>query len=308
MKKIMTLAAVLALTSAQAADVPVFGDINYFYQQNELSVLGDFNTSARKSTTGGTTYEARGYIFETQFTYGVSDKINAFIGLDYAWDLEVQDKTTSANADYNLDGLANPELGVMYRFMNQSSDNFNVDFGAIGRINVQDAEDGESTGQASNDGNFAEARSALELMGRVGKKWNEANEWQVAAGLVYFKDGESTYNGVGGDATVDEDSSTDLYLRGSYQYRPVREFMLLVFAQLNRVGEFSSTTEGFGKETQESHYDKDYGFTAKYLFTDNLIGRFNYRISHNSDIDLKDGSEIKDQTENAFGLGVEFLF
>ncbi len=310
MRKMIVAAAVLAVTSAHAAEELKFGDLNYFFKAGQINALADFNSVYQKHKVISTIEETRGYVIETQLTYGVSDQLNVFLGLDYAYDLQTE---ISGNSDYDNDGLGNPALGANYRLMNQSATSYNVDVGAVARINIQDAETGSSGVGTSENGNYAgykESRSSLEVNGKIGRKWNEANEWQLAAGIEYFKDGESTAPG-NPDVDSDDDSSIDMYLRASYQYRPVNEIMFLLSAQATQVGEAESENDNNVKTTRDSHMDIDFRFTTKYLVTDAFIVKFNYGMSRNADFDFKSGAvsdEVSNRRENFFGLGVDYLF
>jgi hypothetical protein len=308
MRKMIAVAAVLAMSSVHAEELK-FGDVNYFFKQGQMNVLANVNSAFSEEKNDTTTQESRGYITETQFTYGFSDQLNAFIGLDYAYDLQTE---ISGNPDIDSDGLANPALGAIYRLMNQNDAAYNVDLGAVARINIEDAEEGSSDPGVVEDGNFANGRSSLELLARMGRKWNEANEWQLAGGLVYFKDGEHTVKDTTGDTDLEDDASMDLYLRASYQYRPINEIMFLLSAQATRVGEADSEVDGSNtKVEQDSHIDYNFGFTAKYLITENFIAKFNYGMSNNPDYDVKVGGtneEVTKRRKNFWGLGVDFLF
>lgn len=311
MRKMIAVAAILAVTSAHAAEELKFGDINYFLKEGQVSISADVNQSYDKNKYNSTTLETRGVIFSTQFAYAFNDQFNSFIGLDYAYDRETEDKTTGSNADVYNDGLSNPFIGANYRLMNQNDNSYNVDFGAIARINIQDAERGDSVGQNSKDGNFADSRSSLELNARMGRKFDIANEWQLAAGAVYFTEGETTLKSIAGETELDDDSSFDLFVRAAYQYRPVNEFMMSISAQATQVGETESDVKNGGKIESDSHLDLDFRFNVKYLITDNFIARLNYGMSRNADFDIKDqgsNEELKNRRENFFGLGVDFLF
>lgn len=304
MRKMIVAAAVLAVTSAHAAEELKFGDLNYFFKAAQVNATVDFNSTYEKQKVVSQMQETRGYVIETQLTYGVSDQLNVFLGLDYAYELETK---IGGQPDINSDGLANPELGAIYRLMNQSSTSYNVDIGAAARINLMDAEEGTAT---DNEGNYADGRSALEVFARIGRKWNEANEWQLAGGVVYHNDGESTELSTP-ENDSDIDSSMDLYLRATYQYRPVNEIMFLVSAQATQVGEVESEDDTNTKTTQDSHMDMDFRFTTKYLVTDNTIVKFNYGMSRNADFDVKAGAlsdEVSNRRENFWGFGVDFLF
>lgn len=315
MRKI-ALAMVLAATSVQAAEELKFGDLNYFLKTGEQNVSADISSTFSKQSVADidSEEETRGFLLETRYGYGINDQLNVYLGLDYAYDREVEDKTRNNtppadpkyDSNFNQDGLANPLLAANYRFMNQNTNMYNVDFGAVARINIEDAETGDAAGGESNDGNFADPRSSLELNARMGRKWNEANEWQLAAGLVYFNSGDYTVNDVNGDVDNEIESSTDLFLRASYQYRPVNEFMMLVSLQGTRVGEIDDEFNG-EEVTLDSHIDFDFRFTAKYLITDNFIAKFNYGQGFYADYDVED-AEVDERRENFYGLGVEFLF
>lgn len=310
MRKIIAVAAVLAVTSAHAAEQLKFGDLNYFFKAGQLNLQADLNSVYEKQKVISTMEQTRGLVVDSQFTFGMSDQLNVFFGLDYAYDLQTE---IAGNPDIDNDGFSNPAFGATYRLMNQSSTTYNIDLGVIANINIQDSEIGTSSPGISDNGNyvgFTESRSSLEVNGKIGRKWNEANEWQLAAGAKYLKDGEATEMG-SPENDIDLDSSLDMYLRASYQYRPVNEIMFLLSAQATQVGEAKSEDETNTKTTLGSHMDMDFVFTTKYLVTDAMIVRFNYAMSRNADIDAKSGAtsdEISNRRENFFGLGVDFLF
>jgi outer membrane protein W len=307
MRKMIAAAAVLAVTSAHAAEELKFGDVNYFFKAGQINVAADINSSYSKQTLLGVTTEDRGYILKTAYTYAFTDRFNAFIGLDYAFNLETENKTTPAALDSHNSGLANPSIGANFRLLNQNTSPFNLDFGAIAKFGVEDAEKGYN----GKDGNYASGRDSLEINARIGNKWDEANEWQLAVGGVYYNDGESEVSTTTGTSDVDEDSSYDVYARATYQYRPVNEFMMLISAQVNQVGEAESKIKDGDSYEHDSHIDVDLRFTAKYLITDNFIAKFNYGMSRNSEYDINisgQDQELKKRRENFFGLGVDFLF
>lgn len=308
MRKLIAVAAVLAITSAHAAEELKFGDVNYFLKQGQFNVAADLNQTFDKNKVAGNSQATRGYNLETTFGYAFTDKLNAFVGLTYAYDRRTQDKTSNPPTDptarsFYSDGLANPALGVNYRLQNQNEAMYNVDFGLVGRFNIEDAETGSFD---KNDGNFADPNHSVELNARMGRKWNEANEWQLAVGGIYNLDGESKLKSNTGSTDVDEDASLDLFLRATYQYRPVNEFMVLMSLQATQVGERDLKTNA-GKDTYDSHIDMNFRFTAKYLITDNVIGKFNWGVSRLEEVETKT-SDIENRLQNFFGFGAEFLF
>lgn len=314
MRKLIALSALCAVSSVHAAQALKFGDINYFLKEGQFNVAADVSSTYYKEMSkGNDTLESRGYLFETRYGYGITNELNAFVGLNYAYDLEVENKTITTNADYSQSGLANPVFGVNYRWLNQRDSRYNVDFGAIARVNIEQSETGRSSGQESKDGNYANPRSSLELNARMGRKWNEANEWQLAAGLIYNAAGEETLKQTGGNADIDFDldPSTDFFARATYQYRPVNEFMMSLSAQATSTGELKADSSSFDI-TDASYVDLDFVYRAKYLITDNFIANFHYGMSRNGNYDrtstlTNQPQEIK-RRENYFGLGVDFLF
>jgi len=310
MRKMIAVAAVLAVTTAHAAEELKFGDINYFLKAGEFNVAADLNQTYLKESIKGAAQVTRGLNLDTRFAYAISDKLNAFVGLTYAHDRDTRDKSGANNGRFYSDGLANPALGVNYRFQNQNEARYNVDFGAVARIGIEDAETGTLTGNSKSDVNFAQGRDSIELNARVGRKWNEANEWQLAVGGIHHMEGESTLVGVT-DQKRDEESSLDLYVRAAYQYRPVNEFMVLLSAQATEVGEREVQVKGTNQKVKEDrHVDLNFGFSAKYLVTENFIAKFNYNIFRLPTYDIKDGttSSVGNRHANVFGLGVDFLF
>lgn len=302
MRKLIAVAAVLAFSSAHAAEELKFGDVNYFLKQGEKNVTADLSQTFYKQNDGGDKTVTRAFQLDTTAAYAITDQFNAFVGLSYAYDRVTKDKSGNTER-FNSDGLANPAFGANFRLQNQNTSMYNVDFGAVARINIEDAEIG-STGE---DGNFADPNNSLELNARMGRKWNEANEWQLAVGGVYNMDGESTAKTAGGDVDVDEDASYDLFLRATYQYRPINEFMVLLSAQATQVGERDVKPEGASKDTIDSHTNVDLKFTAKYLINDGIIGKFNWGVSRLAELET-DSGDVDNRHQNFFGLGVDFLF
>ncbi len=316
MRKLIAVSLLCAVSSVHAAQALKFGDINYFLKEGQFNVAADVSSTYYKEMVkGNDTLESRGYLFETRYGYGITNELNAFVGVNYAYDLEVENKTTTSNASYAQDGFANPVFGVNYRWLNQRDSRYNVDFGAIAQVNFEKAERGNSTGQVSEDGNFASPRNSLELNARMGRKWNEANEWQLAAGFVYNASGEGTLKQTNGfsDVEMDLDSSTDLFVRATYQYRPVNEFMMSLSAQATSYGELEGESSAFDV-SEESYVDLDFVYRARYLILDNFIANFHYGMSRNGIYDrtssqgpISQTSEVK-RRENFFGIGVDFLF
>jgi hypothetical protein len=312
MRKFIALAAIFAVTSTHAAQELKFGDANYFLKQGQIGVNADFNQMFFKEKNFGTNYVSHGYNIDTNIGYALTDKLNAFVGLQYALQMDTEDKTTTTNGKFYNDGLANPAVGANYRYQNQNEARYNVDFGAVARLKFQDAQRGSSSGQNKIDGNNTAAANSLELNARMGRKWNEANEWQFAVGGIYKMNGEYTAKQTTGDVDVSQDSALDLYLRATYQYRPVNEFMFLLSAQATQVGEQGGKISGGGgKLDKDSHIDMDLRFVAKYLITETLIGRFNYGAARLEQYDVKKVSStgsVNQRFSNFFGLGVDLLF
>lgn len=312
MKRMFAVAAVLAMTTVHAEELK-FGDVNYFLKKSQQNVTLDVDQTFDQQKQFGDKTETRSSLFQATYGYAFSDQLNAFVGAGYAWDRQTENKTTTANSDIHSDGMSNPLLGVNYRLLNQNTSRYNLDFGAVARINVQDAVRGAATSHQDKDGNFADGRNSLEVNARMGRKWNEANEWQLAAGAVYHTDGEQTNKSFTGDQDIDLDSSLDFFLRATYQYRPVNEFMMLLSLQATHVGEAEGDIEGpGGKIKADAYTDLDLKFAAKYLITETFIAKFNYAIAPmTQEINTKIngvGQDVTQRNRSSFGLGIDFLF
>ncbi len=315
MRKLIAAAAVLAVSSVQAAEELKFGDVNYFLKKGEMNFSLDVLSTYEKQRSQSESLETRGVLADAKLSHAYTDQFNVFLGLNYAYDKETENRTTSSDGAYNSDGLSNPSIGVNYRLMNQNDSRYNFDLGAVARLAIMDEEKGSATGQDIADGNNADGQHGLELNARIGRKFDEANEWQLAAGFIYNMAGEYEQLGTGTDADfdVDEDASYDVYARATYQYRPVNEFMMLLSAQATRFGkregELNSTpSQDF---EIESYIDMEFTFQAKYLITDNFIAKFDYIMGRNEDQSVDIGNtnaDVKRRRENRFGLGVDFLF
>lgn len=311
MKKMFAAAAIFAVTSVHAQELS-FGDLNFIIPASKfsLSALVDYRTE--RETVLTQKKETEGWYLDTLLTYGVSNRFNLFAGLNYQYDVEVENLTTPSNARFKQDGLANPVLGGIYRLQTQSDGSFNFDLGAISRVSVMDAETGDSSGQNSKDGNAADARTSIEFFGRLGKKWNEANEWQLTAGVIQHLEGDSKVLGTAGDTKMEEKSSTDVYARAAYQYRPVHEFFMTLSVQATQVGEADLNNKTANtKSTYKSHLDWDFRYDAKYLIADSCIVRVGYALGRNPDYKVKSAGgtgDIEKRHEQHMVIGTDWLF
>lgn len=314
MKKIM-LAGLMMATTAHASDLK-FGDLNYLLGAGNFTVGAQVDLrSAEQNLSddfGSDVSETEGWYVDTLLTVGVMDNLNLFAGLNYQYDVEVSSETTPTEAKFYQDGLANPLVGGVFRILNQSDSMMNLDVGAIGRFAIADEEIGDASGSDSVDGNAAEGRNSLEVFGRVGQKWNEANEWQLSAGIVQHMSGESTQLGISGnDTDRDEDSSMDMYVKAAYQYRPVNEFMMSLAVQGTRVGDKETELDGGTTIEEDSHIDFDLTFKAKYLITSNFIANFTLGHGELADYDADvngNAVELKQRKSSRMGVGVDWLF
>jgi hypothetical protein len=313
MRKMIAALAVMSVSSICAAEELRFGDVNYFLKQGQYNLTVDANvTYYRESTTSLTTKETNAYVLETRVGYAHTDQLNFYVGMDAAFDARVTDRKVTANSAYYQSGFSNPILAANYRLLNQNSSLFNLDFGAVAKVKTQDSRLGSATGNKTEDGNFANPRSSVELNARMGKKWDEANEWQLAAGFIYNNAGEFTSldTSGGADTEVTLDSSTDLFLRATYQYRPVDEFMMALSAQATSIGEVTGEY-GASSLTQNAHVDMDFLYRAKYLILDNLTANFHYGMSRNENYgqDIAGANrDVKQRRENYYGFGIDYLF
>lgn len=305
MKKNLAILA-LALSPVVHAEELFFGDTNYFLKAKQINLTANMDMTSNQSRIGtGSDIETEGYLAGSRLAYAFTDQFNIFLLADYSYDMEV----TGGDRTYQQDGLNNPGFGANYRLLSQNDSLFNLDFGAISKVGIEDQEIGSA--DPNKDGNAANGRDSLELNTRIGKKWNIANEWQLAGGVVYNHEGE--YSQLGSSTEkYDVDSSMDLYLKATYQYRPVHEFMFAFSALGTRVGELNSKNKSTtAKSSEDAHIDYDFLFNAKYLITDNFIFKFNYGQGMNPDYDMKDegtSTERLRRRESLIGLGVDFLF
>lgn len=321
MKKVIALATLMSVSFAQAQsnkDVS-FGDLNYLFKSGEFNILADISLDRSEwkdapAVGAKTTSESEGYVVETRFTYGLADKLNVFLGLDYAWQFEFNTEPRSANKNYYEDGLRNPELGAVYRLLDQKDSGFNWDIGVSGKFALMDAERGSFGGGDSKDGNASVGNHSLDLNTSIGNKWNEANEWRLSAGVIHNFAGEYTENTSAGDVDYDTEAVQDYYFRAAYQYRPVYEFMMAFAVQGTMVGEREeeSTNQPVKTTTEfDSHFNLKFDFTAKYLILENFMARFNYAQSRLDDISVTSGnveSDINRRRHHSFGLGIDYLF
>ena len=307
MKKFLAVAAVLVVASVHAEELK-FGDLNYFLKQGQINVGADAIMNNEPSRNGAFDNEVDGYLFETHAGYALNDSLNFTLGLNYLFDGKTK---IGSNPTANDAGFQNPKFGANYRLLNQNDTGVNFDVGAVASIKLIDRE----VSSANKDGNninplltnYGEPRNTLDVNARLGKKWNEANEFYVTGGVAYHMDGSYKQLELN---KVDMDSSLDFKLSAFYQYRPVNEFMLTLGIAGTRVGEMDGK-DGSTKYTQTSHIDNQVVFNAKFLVNESLIVKFITTQDNRSNFDLKTAagnSEYNKRHALQYGLGLDFIF
>lgn len=308
MKKFLALAALMTIGTASAEELK-FGDLNYFLKAGQFNVGADLlvnNETTRVAEASET--EVDGYLLNTHYSYAIIDSLNVTLGVNVLLDGETQ---TGGGASVDAMGVQNPKFGANFRLLNQANSGFNLDFGAVASVKIADQEVASTT---KKDGNsidrmasvYSEPRSSLELNSRFGKKWNEANEFYLIAGVIYHADGEYEQLEAG---TVDVDSSVDFKLGGFYQYRPVNEFMMTFGAVATRYSDVDF--DGGVKSTDTAHTDMQFSFTTKYLVTDSLIAKFAFTKDSRGEYDRETSAgdtKIDKRNGLQYGLGVDLLF
>ncbi len=310
MKKMILAGLMLGATANASASELKFGDLNYFLKAYDYTLGFQAEMGTNQQTTQNTKIETEGWYVDGLVNFGLMDDLTLFAGVNYQYDLESSNETTNA-ARFNSDGMGNPIVGGVYRLMRQNDFGANFDLGALARVNVQDEEVGSSSGSNSVDGNAAVGRSSVDVFARLGNKWDEANEWQTVIGGVYHQSGERTDLGLNGasDVTTDLDSSMDYYLKATYQYRPVNEFMMALGAQATYVGAKEEDTSGVVTD-YDSHLDLNFSFKAKYLVTSDVVANVSLSVSELPDYDADQGGkiEITERSASRMGFGVDWLF
>lgn len=315
MKKLIVTAAIMAVTGVQAQELH-FGDLNYFLKQGQFNLKADGYLASSRTTynspgAGHTEVQMEAYQFETRYAYAFTDRLNLFLGLDYNY--KDYRKYVDGNRErYMQDGLKNPLLGANFRLVNQADSGVNVDVGVVATVRVEEAEVGYSDGVSAGDGNAANARNSYELNTRLGKKWDEANEFYLGLGAICNTSGEYTLKSSGTDRKVELERSASSYLLAGYQYRPVHEFMLGLNLRATRYESVKAMeTRSRTSMSEKAHTDKTLGFDAKYMILPNFIAKFNYFQDLNPEYDSR-ALGVKTSVENRhskrFGLGVDFIF
>jgi hypothetical protein len=291
MKRILGIVSVLVVSTVSAAEIK-FGDLNYFLTQgrSQLSLDSTWDTTevTPENVAGQVKTETEGLIAKAKYSFALSDSLNIFVGANYTYDNQVK---PVGGTRFTKDGLQNPSLGINLRASNQATSGFNLDLGAVAKVGISDEKVGSSNGQ---------------------NKWDEANEFYLAGGLVYNQSGERTdTNASGSDVDSDLDPSSDFYLGGFYQYRPVNEFMLTLGAEARRFGAVDADASGTNFEIT-SHTDYKFIFGAKYLITENFIARFDYSVGmlndYKNEVDGGTDQKFTNRHHLSMGLGVDYLF
>lgn len=322
MKKFLALAAMMVIGTAHAEELK-FGDMNYFLKQGQFNVGADFLANNEVSRVDkGDESEVDAYLLNTHYSYALSDSLNFTLGVNFLIDGETEASRViigtngkpkvSTDASADAQGVQNPSVGANYRFLNQNTSGYNVDFGAVATFKLTDREAASTNNKDGNIinptfSNYFDPRTTLEVNARVGKKWDEANEFYLVAGALYHTDGEYEQLESG---DVEMDSSVDFKLGGVYQYRPVHEFMMGFGLTAIRFGEMDGDT--FGSEfTRNDYIDYQFSFTAKYLINESLIAKFLFTHDRRDEVTYEyaaGDSKVDKRNGGQYGLGIDYLF
>jgi hypothetical protein len=311
MKKFFAMLVLLTMGQVKAEELK-FGDLNYFFQQGQFNLRSNLNLVVEESQDDGSTVEVEGYFLNNRLTYGLTDRVNLFVGVNYLYEVDTRPEGENA---IKTQGLQNPNLGIDLRVLEQNESGFNFDVGSVVHVNLMDQEVGSNAPKEEGNlinpllSNYSDPRSAIELNARLGKKWNEANEFYVLTAAKYNLKGE--YDLLGETtSTVELDSSIDYRIGAFYQYRPVNEFMMTLGLEASHFGRVEGDVEGDDLE-KDAHLDLQFSFVAKYLITENFIARLNFAQDRRSDFDYEIGGtsfEMKKRRSRSFGLGIDWLF
>ena len=313
MKIFLGIITLVMLSTAQAQDLK-FGDLNYFLKSGQINAGADLsigNESMRREGTGDV--RINGYFTDAKLAYGIMDQLNAFIKLQYLYAVDTE--ISGGSGSFDTTGFQNPEFGGQFRVLNQADAGFNFDLAAIVGLQVLERNAGSFSPQHDGDlpnpaySTRGEPRNTLELNGRLGKKWNIANEFSVLAGVVYHQEGD--YEDQENDGTATIESSIDLKSGVYYQYCPVDELRMGLGLTGIYIGETDGNNGNGLKATGTSHLDLKLSFDAKYLINEGLIVKFMMNQERRGDFEFETTSgdvSVEKRKSFNYGLGLDLLF
>lgn len=320
--------ALLVLSANASAQKHRLGDLNFFQKKSSI-----YWNSELQSTKGESTYEFDlqdgdndvlknkfdTLLFLNRVNYGITDRLNAGIGFNYAIKNEVKNTSSTLNSTPGIKlktfenaGLSDVTFNGNYRLLDQK---FYLDFGTALTLAIGDREAGSATaGGGSKDGNFQQGHHSLNMTAAVGQKIS-AIEWRVRAALDYHLDGEYTSVRSGSsDVVFDTESYMNFLLLGQVQYRPLTD--LAIAASIDYIipadRELSASNQDV---TLESENILTYGLTGKYNLTESILLKAGYQLVSEYQIDSKikvfgfsNDAREKDINYQRFLVGAEFLF
>lgn len=313
MKK-FTVALALCATSGVFAQDLMLGDLNFFQQAGSVRWNTELDYSKVDSEENKDEYTRAGINFNNAVTYGISDKLNVGLGLNYTLKNEVtNDKVAAGPKDKKTtsDGLSDVTVLGNYRLMDQQ---YYVDLVGGLTLGLTDAEVAFGTPAGESEGNNNQGHHSIALGAAAGQKINTNWEWRAFLGLDYHMSGEITEVQKGQKSQdVDTASFIDWKLSVDGQYRMDNKWAFA--AGLDYILPGEQTLEFTAANGGDEDIDEDAHFrirlAAKHNLSDSMLVSLGYDMTSSHDVESKSTggkNTVELDAAHRFVLGAQFLF
>lgn len=318
MKKLTVALALATTTGAFAQDLRL-GDLNFFQKQGSIfwQTSLDYSTvdSEEKSAGDKYEYERTRTSFDNTVTYGVSDRFNVGLGLNYAFINDVENSKVPAGntkgKDAEMDGLSDVSIVGNYRLLNK--DLF-VDLVAGLTVSLGDAEIAFNDDAKVTEGNNYQGHHSLRLGVAAGQKLQNNMEWRAFLGADHHFSGDAELKSGSNKFDADTDSFTNWLASVDGQYRMNNWAFNLGLDYVVTGDQTREFKESGTKVKQDLETDNHFRIrlAAKYNYSDNMLVSIGYQATTSHDVEVKETPNSKATEEfdmaHRFVLGAQFLF
>ncbi len=315
MKKFAVVLA-LASSSAFAQDL-MLGDLNFFQKAGSWYYNTDLAYARGESEVDNAgakdEYRTGSIVWNNAVTYGISDKLNVGLGVDWALrNATSHEKASVGGKDKKTssDGLGDFSVLGNYRL---KSDDVYVDLVGGLTLGFTDAETAVGTAAGESEGNTNQGHHSLDLAVAAGQKMSNNMEWRASLGVDYHLSGEGSQVTKGAaDADYDSDSYMNWVASVAGQYRMNNTWAFA--ANLDYVIPGDQTLE-FDAPTGDVDVETDnvwnLGLVAKHNFSSNALVSLGYSLTSGYEQDEKNGGATTTEDfdmGHTITLGGQFLF
>jgi len=317
MKKLTVVLTLASSFSAFSGDL-VLGDLNFFQKKNAALLSTSLNYSYStfeevSATFGSNDFEASSIHFTNSLTYGLSDKTNVGLGVNYA----LRNRTYFENPPSGINELRTQEEGLSdFTILGNHriwDENFFLDVIGGLTLGFGNKEVAFGTQNGVTEGNNYQGNHSLNLALATGQKREDNWEWRSFAGFDFHFAGKGDLIDDDISSTeYDSDRSLNWKLGGTVQYRTNYNWALAASLDYTIVDRLKLDT-GFANSDLELESDNYFklGFIGKYNVSEFILINLGYDFVPRYDVSVTRGTDERERENGAghkLSAGAQILF